>query len=169
MSPPSRKTPLPWVVHLPGEAKASKELCSCPSNAPIPPIVAITQLPDLGLKRPLETPDLGFVRYWHSRQLVEQRPCFFQVLCVEAFGEPAVDRREKVAGFGGAALVAAELGEAHRRAQFPKPGLLLHGDAQGLAIQFLGGLGILLPQQQLAFVPVQLRCKPALPRPFDEL
>src|SRR5437764_15259488 len=49
MSPPSRKTPLPWVVHLPGEAKASKELCSCPSNAPIPPIVAITQLPDLGL------------------------------------------------------------------------------------------------------------------------
>src|SRR2546423_10036408 len=48
MSPPSRKTPLPWVVHPPGEAKASKELCSCPSNAPIPPIVAITQLPDLG-------------------------------------------------------------------------------------------------------------------------
>src|SRR5207248_2111347 len=48
MSPPSRKTPLPMVVHPPGEAKASKELCSCPSNAPIRPIVAITQLPDLG-------------------------------------------------------------------------------------------------------------------------
>src|ERR1700746_3602739 len=48
MSPPSRKTPLPMVVHPAGEAKASKELCSCPSNAPIRPIVAITQLPDLG-------------------------------------------------------------------------------------------------------------------------
>jgi hypothetical protein len=36
------------VVHPPGEVKASKALCSCPSNAPIRPIVAITQLPDLG-------------------------------------------------------------------------------------------------------------------------
>jgi multiple antibiotic resistance protein len=38
------------VVHPPGEVKASKDLCSCPSNAPLRPIVAITQLPDLGLK-----------------------------------------------------------------------------------------------------------------------
>jgi hypothetical protein len=37
------------VVHPPGEVKASKVLCSSPSNAPIRPIVAITQLPDLGL------------------------------------------------------------------------------------------------------------------------
>ena len=42
MSPPSRRTPPPMVVHLPGEAKASKELCSCPANAPIRPIPAIT-------------------------------------------------------------------------------------------------------------------------------
>jgi hypothetical protein len=41
---------IPMGVHLPGEAKASKELCSCPANAPIRPILAITQLPDLGLK-----------------------------------------------------------------------------------------------------------------------
>src|SRR5207248_838336 len=52
MSPPSRKTLLPMVVHPPGEVKASKELCSSPPNAPIRPIVAITQLPDLGLKMP---------------------------------------------------------------------------------------------------------------------
>jgi hypothetical protein len=26
-----------------------------------------------------------------------------------------------------------------------------------------------LPQQQLAFVPIQLRCEPALPCPFDDL
>src|SRR3954467_4998751 len=49
MSPPSRKTPLPMVVHPPGEVKASNDLCSCPSNAPTRPVVAITQLPDLGL------------------------------------------------------------------------------------------------------------------------
>src|SRR5271170_6734275 len=48
MSPPSRRTPPPMVVHLPGEAKASKALCSCPANAPIRPTLAITQLPDLG-------------------------------------------------------------------------------------------------------------------------
>src|SRR4051794_21803695 len=50
MSPLSRQTPPLRVVHLPGEAKASKELWSCPANAPIRPIVAITQLPDLGLR-----------------------------------------------------------------------------------------------------------------------
>jgi len=75
-------------------------------------------------------------------------------LCVEAFGEPAVDRRQKVAGFGAAALVAAEAGEAHGGAQFPELGTLLLGDAERFAIEFLGGLGMPLPQQQLAFVPV---------------
>ena len=37
-----------------------------------------------------------------SSQFVEQRFCLFEVGGVEAFGEPAVDRREKVAGFGAA-------------------------------------------------------------------
>jgi len=36
------------------------------------------------------------------------------------------------------------------------------GDAQGFAIELLGGLGMPLVQQQLAFVPVQLGCEPAL-------
>jgi hypothetical protein len=44
---------------------------------------------------------------------------------------------------------------------------LLLGDAQSFAIQFLGGLGLPSPQQQLAFVPVQLRREPALPCPFN--
>src|SRR5262249_30994843 len=48
-------------------------------------------------------------------------------------------------------------------------GLLLDGDAQGFAIQFLGRLGISLPQQQLPFVPVQLRFVPACPRPLYDL
>ena len=39
-----------------------------------------------------------------SRQLIEQRLCLLQVQRVEAFGEPAVDRGEEVAGFGAATL-----------------------------------------------------------------
>src|ERR1700730_480895 len=77
-----------------------------------------------------------------SRQFVMQRLCLFQVDGVEAFGEPAVDRREKIAGFGAAALVAAEPGEAHGGAQLPELRFLLPGDAQGFAIQLLSGLGI---------------------------
>jgi hypothetical protein len=43
-----------------------------------------------------------------SPQLGQQRLCLYQVGGVETFGELGVDRREKVAGFGVAALVAAE-------------------------------------------------------------
>jgi hypothetical protein len=60
----------------------------------------------------------------------------------EAFGEPAVDRREQIVGCGAAALIAAQTGEAHGGAQFPELGPLLPGDAQGLAIKFLGGFGM---------------------------
>src|SRR6516165_5405774 len=87
-------------------------------------------------------------------QLVEQRLCLFEVRRIEAFGEPAVDRRQKVAGFGGATLVAAQPSEARRGAQFPELGVLLPGDAQGFAIELVGGLGMPLSQQQLALVPV---------------
>jgi len=38
------------------------------------------------------------------RQLVQQRLSLFQIGGVEALSEPAVDRREEVAGFGTAAL-----------------------------------------------------------------
>jgi hypothetical protein len=34
-------------------------------------------------------------------------------------------------------------------------------------VQFLGGFEMRLPQQQLAFVPVQLCCEPALARSFN--
>src|SRR5215472_3123959 len=46
-------------------------------------------------------------RRGQSGQFVEQRLCFFQVRRAEAFGEPAVDRRKKIARFAAAALVAA--------------------------------------------------------------
>src|SRR5262249_22731559 len=91
-----------------------------------------------------------------SCQLLEQRLRLFEVGRVEALGEPAVYRRKKITGFGAPALVAAEPGKACGCTQFPELGLLLGGDAQSFAIQFLGGLGIPLPQKQLAFVSVQL-------------
>src|SRR5215469_9511797 len=47
-----------------------------------------------------------------SRQCVEQRLCVFEIRCVQAFGEPAVDRREEIASLSVATLVAVEPGEA---------------------------------------------------------
>jgi hypothetical protein len=47
-----------------------------------------------------------------SSQFVEQRFCLFEIGRAEAFGEPAIDRREQVARFGMAPLVAAQPGEA---------------------------------------------------------
>src|SRR5262249_6735381 len=102
-------------------------------------------------------------------QLVEHCLRILEVGRVEAFGEPAVDRREQVMGFGTAALVAAELGEGDGGAQFPELGPLLLGDRQGLFIELRGGVGIALPQHQLAFVPVQLRREPVLPYPSSDL
>ena len=43
-----------------------------------------------------------------GRELVEQGLCLFKVRRVEAFREPAVDRREQVAGFSTTALVAPQ-------------------------------------------------------------
>ena len=81
-----------------------------------------------------------------STERLKQRLCFLKVERLEAFGEPAVDRREKIAGFAAATLVSAQPGEARCGAQFPELGSLLRGDVEGFAVQFLGGLGISLPQ-----------------------
>src|SRR5215472_5411935 len=92
-----------------------------------------------------------------SDEFVEQ--CFrvFKIGRVEALCEPAVDRREKIAGLGAPALVTAQPGEAYGGAQFPELGILLSSDSQGFVIQCLCHFGMALPQQQLALVPVQLR------------
>ena len=97
-------------------------------------------------------------------EIVQQRLRLFEIRRVETLGEPAVDRGEKVARFGGAILLAAEPSEAHRGPQLPELGLLLLSNAQSFAIELLSSLGIPLPQQQLAFVPIQLRCEPAFGR-----
>src|SRR5215470_20167171 len=56
--------------------------------------------------------DQGRADYRASRQLIEQRLGVLQDRCVESFGEPAVDRREKIMGFGALALITPEAGEA---------------------------------------------------------
>src|SRR5215475_13368351 len=104
-----------------------------------------------------------------SCHLVEQRLRLFEVGCGEALGEPAVDWGEQVASFGASAFVAPQPGEAHGGAQLPEFGLLLSGDTERLAIQFLGGLGIPLSQQHPAFPSVELRLEPALSCPFNDL
>ena len=68
-------------------------------------------------------------------------------------------------GFDAAVLVAAQLGEARRGAQFPELCFLLLGDAQGFAIEFLSSLGMPLLQQQTTFVSIKLRQEPALSCP----
>jgi hypothetical protein len=54
-----------------------------------------------------------------SSQRVEQNFGLLQVERVEPFGEPAVDRREEIAGRVPLALVAPQPRQAGRRAQFP--------------------------------------------------
>src|SRR5215472_4378542 len=102
-------------------------------------------------------------------QLVEQCLRALEVLCIETLAEPAVDRGEKVVGFGAATPVAVEPSETDCGAQFPELGLLLLGYCQSSAIELLGGLGIPLLQHQLAFVPIQLRGEPTLPNSCSDL
>jgi hypothetical protein len=73
-------------------------------------------------------PLLEAVSKWLSgAQLIEQSLCVLQIRCVEAFGKPAVDRSEKLAGFIALALIAPEPRHAHRSAQSETSRLLLPG------------------------------------------
>jgi hypothetical protein len=81
-------------------------------------IIAKVPHPDLHRQRGCE----GQKRCRLRIERLEQRLGLFQIGSVETLGEPAVDRREKVAGFSLAALVAAEPSEARGGAQFPELG-----------------------------------------------
>jgi len=50
-------------------------------------------------------------------ELTEQRLSFFQIPCVEAFGEPAIYRSEQIVGLIPLALIAPEASEAGGSAQ----------------------------------------------------
>ena len=81
-----------------------------------------------------------------SCQLIEQRLGVLEVGGVEAFGEPAVDRREQVAGLGALALIAPQASEAGRGAQLQGFRLLAAGGVDrplepGCCFGTLAGLG----------------------------
>ena len=65
-----------------------------------PPTVRIADLRETTMERTI-APDFDA----GSRQLVEQRFCFFQITHVEAFGEPLICRREQLARLGALALL----------------------------------------------------------------
>src|SRR5207302_1145073 len=56
---------------------------------------------------------------WRLIQLAEQHLGVFQICCVEAFSEAAIDIGEHRAGFNAAPLAHKQPGEAHGRAQLP--------------------------------------------------
>ena len=58
------------------------------------------------------------------RQFVEQRLCLFKIERVEAFGEPAVDRSEKLASLIPLALIAPDPGKAGGGAKLEHLGAL---------------------------------------------
>jgi hypothetical protein len=64
--------------------------------------------------------------------LVEQRFGVFQDRRIEAFGEPAMDRGEKMVGPLPLALIAPEAGKAGCGAQFPTLRALSTRDVDGL-------------------------------------
>jgi hypothetical protein len=67
-----------------------------------------------------------------SVKLAEQRLGLSKVACVKTFGEPIVDRGEKVTCRLPFSLIAQEPRQAHGRAQFPRLCLLCARKAQGM-------------------------------------
>jgi hypothetical protein len=97
-------------------------------------------------------------------EFIEQRPGLFEIGGSEAFGKPAVDRREQIAGFAQPALLSAQAGEARCAAQFPGLRVLAACDVDALLDGRLGlahcpGAG----EQGLAAEPIKLRFKRCSP------
>ena len=84
-----------------------------PERAGSTPFETLMPPPAAGSCRPRSGHSLQNFRpcWWtDSRQFVQQRLCLFEIRHIEAFGEPAVDGCEQIAGLGAAALVAAQPG-----------------------------------------------------------
>src|SRR5262249_32694349 len=85
-----------------------------------------------------------------SRQLVEERFGVLQDRRVEAFSEPAVDRREEITGLGTVALLAPEAGQASCSNQLVKFCTLSLCDDERLSIILLRARWIARCIQQIA-------------------
>jgi hypothetical protein len=101
--------------------------------------VRLAPLSDIGLRSRL------------LRQIVEQRLRLLQIARVEAFGEPAIDRREKIASLLRLFLIALETCEPHGSAEFPGFCLLLTRHCKCALKIFLGLCCIPLWELRLDF------------------
>src|ERR1019366_3268771 len=108
-----------------------------PDRTPLPPISSHKKRPAPSPLRAHSCSKRPFRKPLSGVQLVEQRLSLLQIERVKTFGEPAVDRSEKIAGLIPLALTAPQPRHAHRRAQFPGFCLLLTRDRQrALEIHF---------------------------------
>src|SRR5262249_59454154 len=90
-------------------------------------------------------------------QLLQQGLGLLQVERVEAFGEPAVYWREKIARFGPPALLAPQTGEAHRGAQLIGLRLLPARDTDRLFESVLALIKPVEAGQRDAFQAMKIR------------
>ena len=97
-----------------------------------------------------------------SRQLIEQRLRLLQVGGVEAFGKPAIDRGDEVAGFGAPALLAPQPGEIADGAQFQRFCLLGLRDADRLLKGSLALVELIFGEQHGPGEAVEFRIPPML-------
>jgi hypothetical protein len=91
-----------------------------------------------------------------SRQFVEWRLAIFEDRRVETFGEPAVDRREKITGFGALTLIAPESGKAGGGAKLEKLCALPLRNDERLMVALFGRGSIAGGAQEIASYPMQL-------------
>src|ERR1700730_4062263 len=89
-------------------------------------------------------------------ELFQQRLGLFEDWRVKPFGEPVVDRREEVTGFGTIALIAPEAGKGGGGAELDCFCPLSFRNYKRLAIAVLGGGWIVSRKQQIASQPMQL-------------
>ena len=89
-------------------------------------------------------------------QLVEQRSSFFQIARVKPFGEPTVDRSEKLASFIPLPVIAPEPRHAHRRLaiRFSSLWLLILLTALAFFSEAYAGSDERAKVDQLVFAPV---------------
>jgi hypothetical protein len=84
-------------------------------------------------------------------QLVEQDLSLLQIERVEAFGEPAIDRSEKVADVLPLAQIALEPRHADGRSQFKEPCVLYLRHGQGLVQTFFRLIATAHFEKEFAF------------------
>src|SRR4029077_3482701 len=104
-----------------------------------------------------------------SSELVQQRLRLFQIARVESFGEPTIDRSEKLASFVPLTLVVPEPRHAHGGAEFPRFRLLSARYSEcTLEICFrFRSIGLLRLERDCARDPVGLGLEPSFFGCFD--